>query len=565
MAILEVKQLHFTFPDAELPALDEVSLSIESGSFVLLCGPTGCGKTTLLRHMKPELYPVGMRQGQVNYEGEDLLALISTKSTSDIGMVMQHPDSQIVMENVRQELVFTLENLGLPTAVIRSRMAEVAHFFGMESWLDKRTDELSGGQKQMLNLASVLLLQPRVLLLDEPTAQLDPVAAKQFLYNIQRLNRELGITIIISEHRIEDILPVVDQVVLLNQGRIECRGMPSEAVSYIVKAETEAYRAFLPAAAKLYQLFREHSLCPVKPNVPLSVKEGREWLDSLSVVKPPWIDANILPSRSSTSAEPVVLEMNDVIYGYRSDEELVLRRLSLVLRERECLALLGGNGAGKTTLLRLATGLLKPLRGEIRLGGKSLRTVAESAIFRTIGFLPQNPMTFFICDTVREELLLSAHSIMAGKEADVEIEKLIQVFDLNSVLNRHPHDLSGGERQKAALACVLLRRPSILLLDEPTKGIDPKAKEKLSGYLHDLHREGLTILMATHDAEFAAQVATWCAMLFDGEITSQGLPHDIFSQQYFYTTTINRIARHHYPYALHEEDVLRLWKDNINV
>jgi energy-coupling factor transporter ATP-binding protein EcfA2 len=558
MEKLEVRQLYFTFPDEVSPAIDGVSLHIAEGSFVLLCGPTGCGKTTLLRHMKPELVPVGEREGQVLYQGIEMYGKGQTTRIppGDIGMVMQHPDSQIVMENVRQELVFGLENLGLDTPTIRSRMAEIAHYYDMESWMDQQTDELSGGQKQLLNLASVLVLQPKVLLLDEPTAQLDPIAAKQFLQTVRRLNQELGMTVIMSEHRLNDAMPIADRVLIMNEGAIVFDGDRVEAANYMWFEQQEKLRTYLPTPSRLFFALEEAAERGI---VPLNVKEGRtwfnHWMGNHTGVE---ISSNDASADHTNDQEETLLQLSDVTFRYDSDEPLVLNRLSLDVRSNEWVALLGGNAAGKSTVLHIAAGLLKPLRGQVCLEGNKMNRMSDKQLYRTIGFLPQNPMTYFVCDTVQEEIDLAAVRA-AGVGLTQHAQQMISKLALEKLLGRHPHDLSGGEQQKLALACVLLGQPRILLLDEPTKGLDPEAKHQLAAILRSLHQEGLTLLMVTHDVEFAASTATRCCLLFDGEIASSGTPRRFFSQNYFYTTSINRMVRHQLPEALTEEDVIQLW------
>ncbi len=571
MEKLEIRNLYFAFPDADSNAINGVSLEIAEGSFVLVCGSTGCGKTTLLRHLKPELTPVGVRSGQVLYKGIDMYDEAQTKRIppGDIGMVMQHPDSQIVMENVRQELVFGLENLGFDTPTIRSRMAEMAHYFDMESWMDQLTDELSGGQKQLVNLASVIVLQPKVLLLDEPTAQLDPIAAKQFMQTIRRLNQELGVTVIMSEHRLDDALPIADRVLVMDEGTIIFDGDRTEAAIYMWQESRDRFKAYLPAPSMLY-LSLEKDV--TKTTVPLSVKEGRSWFDAWAcnhsedrIASSPGNSSpqdQIARSRfhgGVKGSQQPLLRMDEVSFGYSEEQPLVLNRLSLELRSNEWLALLGGNAAGKSTLLHMAAGLIKPLKGQIWLEGNKLKSISSKQLYRTIGLLPQNPMAYFVCNTVQEELTLAAQRI-EGSGSTQQARQMALKFSLDSLLTRHPHDLSGGEQQKLALGCVLLGQPRILLLDEPTKGLDPESKLQLISMLKNLHQEGLTLLMVTHDIEFAAATATRCSLLFDGEVASNGTPHEFFSQNYFYTTSINRMVRHHLPEALIEEDVTRLWQ-----
>jgi energy-coupling factor transporter ATP-binding protein EcfA2 len=427
----------------------------------------------------------------------------------------------------------------------------------LESWMDQQTDELSGGQKQLLNLASVLVLQPKVLLLDEPTAQLDPIAAKQFLQTIRRLNQELGMTVIMSEHRLNDAMPIADRVLIMNEGSILFDGDCVEAANYMWHDQQGRFRAYLPAPSKLYFALEKDALSGV---VPLNVKEGRSWFDAWMAsshfnLKP---DSLISSHPKADINQQPLLRLSEVTFRYAADEPLVLNRLSLELRGNEWLALLGGNAAGKSTLLHIAAGLLKPLKGQVWLEGSKLSSISSKQLYRTIGFLPQNPMTYFVCDTVQEELILATQRINNADAAQL-VKQMTSKLSLEKLLSRHPHDLSGGEQQKLALACVLLGQPRMLLLDEPTKGLDPEAKLNLAAILRTLHQEGLTLLMVTHDIEFAASTATRCCLLFDGEVASSGSPREFFSQNYFYTTAVNRMVRHHLPEALLEEDVNRLW------
>lgn len=602
MARIEVEQMRFTYPGGAEAALSDVTLDIASGSFVLLGGPSGCGKTTLLRLLKPELRPAGELSGRALLDGRPLEQLAPLESACRIGMVMQHPDSQIVMESVRQELVFTLENIGLATEEIRTRVAELAHDFGISHWLDDHTFELSGGRKQLLNLASVLLLQPDVLLLDEPTAQLDPIAARQFLHTVGRLNRELGMTVVMSEHRLEEALPLADRVVLLERGAVRTDGTAREAAAYLAAARP----AYAPAAASLHALLagRVPAGEAGASSVPVSVREGRLWFERAAYAALPTKaavpgaaggDAGAGADRADKdgnggnggnggstdgceAAERVradrdeakrgqaarrsvapLLALERVSFGRSRPQPLVLRGLSLQVRSGECVALLGGNGAGKTTLLHLAAGLLRPVRGEALLDGRPLGKIADARLYRELALLPQNTLSFFAAETAGEELEDALRSLGDDGRPD-ERDRLVDLFGLRPLLGRHPHDLSGGERQKLALAAALLRKPRLLLLDEPTKGVDPEAKRELAELLRQRVSGGLTVLLATHDAEFAAATATRCALLFDGEIAAEGAPGSFFAGHYYYTTAINRIVRRRWPHAVTEEEALQLWE-----
>lgn len=534
----------------------------------MLCGPSGSGKTTLLRHLKRGLAPVGTLSGILAYKGQPLDRLPEAVAAGEIGMVFQHPDAQIVMDTVWHELAFSMENLGMPPAVMRTRLAEICGWFGLEPLLYQPVHELSGGQKQLLNLASVLLLQPRVLLLDEPTSQLDPVAAREFLTALQRLNEEMSVTVIISEHRLEEVLPLADRVIMLDGGILKADADPRTFAGH-TGGELAAARDYLPAAARLYLPLAPEAAAAAPETIPLTVREGRRWLHSQAAAQPAVSGTgtgqlSVLPtahgfrqeSASASAAHApapspsgVLLTCREVTFRYAKEEQEVLKKLSLTLRQGEFLAVMGGNGAGKSTLLHVLSGLLKPQRGK-----------TELARGKKTALLAQNPLLYFSHDTVAEELRhMAGYAGLTGEEAEREIAALLDVFRLREVLESHPHDLSGGQQQQAALAMMMLLKPDILLLDEPTKGLDPAAKDRLAALLQELRDQGASILMVTHDVEFAARHVTRCALLFDGSITADGPPAEFFSSNYYYTTAVNRMVRDWLPQALTTEDVMKAW------
>lgn len=516
----------------------------------MLCGPSGGGKTTLLRHLKRELTPVGSGSGSVRYKGQLLADLAAETAAGEIGIVFQNPDAQIVMDTVWHELAFSMENLGYSPSVMRSRLAEIAGLFGLEPLLYKSVHELSGGQKQLLNLASVLLLQPKLLLLDEPTSQLDPVAAREFIQTLHRLNEEMSMTIIISEHRLEEVLPLADRVLLLQDGVLQAQGSPRQFVRGAGNDLRLSRHAYLPTASRLFLNLAPGAASMPLETIPLTVREGKRWLESLGAVQR-YEGTDKEPPKLQVSGTPL-LGCREVTFRYQKDGPEVLKKLTLSLYQGELLAVMGGNGAGKSTLLHVLSGLAKPQRGKV-----------ELAKGVTTGFLAQNPLLYFSYDTAADELRHMAEIAgLTPEEEKRETDRLLEVFQLHSVLASHPHDLSGGQQQKLALAMVMLLKPGILLLDEPTKGLDPVAKERFAALLDHLLGQGMSIIMVTHDVEFAARHASRCALLFDGSITSQGTPADFFSSNYFYTTVVNRMVRELLPQALTIEDVISAWPDS---
>lgn len=513
---LEIQGLSFSYADKKI--LDNISLAISKGEFVTLCGKTGCGKTTLLRLLKRELQPKGKLSGRILYNGIPLEMLDEKSSVCKIGFVMQNPDSQIITDKVYHELAFGLESLGLDNATIKRKIAETACYFGIEDLFYKNIYELSGGQKQLLNLAAVTAMNPELMILDEPTAQLDPIAREGFLNTLKKLNRDLSVTVIIAEHSLEDILTMSDRLIALEDGKIIYNASP-KMVCQATKKSPYLFTA-MPSAVRLSAPFlKENEPCP------LSVRETAKYISEKLTFKPIEI-----PQR--THSKNVVLSLNDVSFRYSKESADILHHLSLELFENEILFILGGNGAGKTTFLNTAAGLLKHRTGSIKIFGKKLSYYKDKTLYKnTLALLPQDVKTVFAKDTVAEEL------------AETNASPDSYGFDILHLLEKHPYDLSGGEQQLCALIKILAGKPKILLLDEPTKGADSSMKQKIAEILLKLKESGISMIIVSHDIEFASSCADRCAMLFGGELISEGEPHDFFSQNSFYTTAVNKIMR----------------------
>ena len=547
MDILQIDNLSFRYPGAQSKALDGISFRVRAGEFVVICGESGCGKTTLLKMLKRELSPHGEKSGGILYNGMDQAALDDRTAACEIGYVLQNPENQVVTDKVWHELAFGLESLGFPTDVIRRRVSEMASYFGIQTWFRKNTNELSGGQKQMLNLASIMAMQPKILILD-------PIAAADFIATLQKLNRELGLTIVLVEHRLEEVFPIADRVMMMEQGRILLFDRPEIVGTQLRDLHAGHHMlAGLPSAVRIFNALEVNAPCP------LTVKEGRDFLsghfgsavDHLDI--PPYVHR-----------DQVAVEMKNVWFRYERDLPDVLRGVTFSVYEGETFCILGGNGTGKTTTLSVLAGLNKAYRGKTLIGGKKIGEYKGSALYRhNVALLPQNPQTVFLKKTVREDFQEICKVMEYGKEErQTLIEETAGKLGISHLLDKHPYDLSGGEQQKAALAKMLLLKPKILLLDELTKGIDAHSKENLSGILCDLKADGITIVIVTHDVEFAAVNADRCALFFDGEITSIDTPAAFFSDNNFYTTAANRIARHLYTNAVTCEDVAELCRLN---
>lgn len=548
MESYKIENLSFAYPNRESKALDNICLTIEQGEFVTLCGKSGCGKTTLLRLLKPALAPCGELHGSIYFGGRSLCTLDAREQACEIGFVLQNPDSGIVTDKVWHELAFGAESLGLSTPEIRARVSEMASFFGIQTWFHKNVTELSGGQKQLLSLASVMVMQPSVLILDEPTSQLDPIAAQEFLNTLKKLNRELGTTVILTEHRLEDAFPMSDRAVVMDGGKIIANAAPEEVCQILKTLKHDMYSA-LPAPMRIYGAVDGGSDCP------LTVREGRAWLEKYSEQNT--LRPELIPEpkpRKQTAAAAV--EVKDAWFRYEKNLPDVIKGLNVKIGKGELFAVVGGNGAGKTTALSLIAGLSTPYRGEVLINGESISRIHD--LYRgVLGVLPQNPQTLFVKKTVYLDMLQSLSETKASnEEKQRRIKEISSLCRIDGLLECHPYDLSGGEQQRAALAKVLLHSPQILLLDEPTKGMDAHFKEIFADILHCLTENGVTVIMVSHDIEFCAEHADRCALVFDGSIVSSGEPREFFAGKSFYTTSANRMARAKLPKAVLAEDII---------
>lgn len=619
MEILKIENLAFRYPNTEFSAIHNISLRVNEGDFVVLCGKSGCGKTTLLRLIKRELEPHGYKEGTIWFDGELLENLTNEKAATEIGFVMQNPENQIVMDKVWHELAFGLESLGLPNDIMKRRIAEMANYFGIHTWYHKNTYELSGGQKQLLNLASVMVMKPKLLILDEPSSQLDPIASFEFISTLHKINEELGITIIMSEHHLEEVLSFATKVAVLEAGELIAYDKPKNILKCLVKLKKEELIRGLPSAVRIFHALSKKEECP------LTVKEGREFLskhflaeDKKTMIGKEQIDkkkidiektviGNINTEKKDTKngeskkkgaykkytekkdkgkrelgkrkiglkdtdikevemrneekkdtdmkeafikskntlQSNSIIEMKNVWFRYEQELPDILTSVNIDISEGEIFTIIGGNGSGKTTLLRVIAGLNYAYSGRVKIAGKRIEKYKKGELYHNlIAYLPQNPQAMFIKQTVYEDYMEIRKVTQLRKEKFLEeIDKIANNLEIRQLLYSHPYDLSGGEQQKVALGKLLLLHPKILLLDEPTKGLDAFSKQTLAGLLENLSLEGKTIVMVTHDIEFAAEVSTRCGLFFDGNVMSVDDGKEFFKGNTFYTTAANRIAR----------------------
>lgn len=555
METLVFKHVDFSYPDSDRKALSDISFSIQESEFVLVCGRSGGGKSTLMRHMKKSLIPYGIGEGEIEYCGENLMELDARKDASEIGYVSQDPENQIVTDKVWHELAFGLENLGFPNGVIDRRVAEMASYFGIQSWFRKDTCELSGGQKQILNLAAIMAMQPKLIVLDEPTSQLDPVAATEFLNTLRRINQELGTTIVITEHRLEEVFTLADRVLLMDRSELIFDGRPEELPQFLCRQGRDDLSGMLPTPVRISLALQKDRY--EIGNVPMTVREGRSWLSAhygtAQIRKPDRVKSE---KREESEA---VIQLKNVWFRYDRPLEDIVRDLSVTVRKGELFALLGGNGTGKSTTLGLISGRLKAWRGKILINGRRIETYRGKELFSgCLGVLPQNPASVFTEITLEEELYEAVPEEYAQAQKLQKTAEMAEKMGLAGLEKLHPYDLSGGEKQRLALGKILLQRPQILLLDEPTKGLDPFFKKTLADIFASLKQEGMTIFMISHDIEFCGAYADRCAMLFDGNIRSADDPVAFFGGNSFYTTAANRMARHLFDEIVTCEDVIEV-------
>lgn len=599
MDILDVQKLTFAYPDTTAeyggvylePALKEASFCVAQGDFLVILGSSGCGKTTLLKLLKPVLAPHGKKSGSIFFNGADIESLSYEELASDIGFVMQDVNAQLVTDEVWHELAFGLESLGCSNSMIKRRVAEMTSFFGLSGIFHKKVWELSGGQKQMVNLASVMAMNPKLLILDEPTSQLDPIAAEEFVACLTRINRELGTTIIMTEHRLEEVLPVCTKVMAMEDGQVTAFGPLRECMAEL--CTDGRYMGFMTAATRVYAGVSKdkkkyhadmtHNEDEIHANesvavdniysLPVSVGEGRSYLAELlknttltggSSHESELCDKTIeeektfinIGKNKMTVDEKIVSDKhvstgNDILvckslcYAYDKAGDDIVNKLTLSVREGEILSISGGNGSGKTTFLKLIAGIMEPDNGRIRV-----------AAGRRTALLPQNPTDLFTRNTVRDELVCTQDSVEneISYEAVADVVRTCMMEDL---LLRHPYDLSGGEQQRLALAKLMLIDPDIFLLDEPTKGIDPEFKLEYGDILKQLKTRGKTIIIVSHDIEWEASISDRCALMFDGSIAAIEPVKDFFSGNHFYTTAAARIAGGMIENAITVEDIFK--------
>lgn len=559
MEILRGENLSFKYAGGKDNAISDVSFSINEGEFIVVMGESGCGKTTLLRLIKKEMIPAGEKNGSIYYKQTKVEDMDERSAVADIGFVMQKVETQIVTDRVYHELAFVLESLSYKTEEIRIKVGEMASYFGIQGLFRKRTDELSGGEKQLLNLASVMVTSPKLLILDEPTSQLDPIAASDFIATLKKLNKEFGLTIILVEHRLEEVFSIADRIMVMEEGKIIYFDTPSNTGKYL------SNHKMLKGAPKAVMLYKEME--GIGGKCPVNVKEGREYiLKNFNNKIRSFKEINI-EEEAFLGVENInenAIELKNVWFRYHKEEKDILRGINLTVKKGEVFTLLGGNGTGKSTTLSVISGLKKHYRGKVLINGRKIKDFKRNELYReNLSLLPQDPVTVFVKSEVYSDYvdILKAHEIKGN--IDERIDEVAKMLGICELLHKHPYDLSGGEQQKCAIGKILLIMPKIILLDEPTKGIDGCGKEELIKIVGLLKNRGITVVIVTHDVEFAADISDSCGLLFDGEILAKASPKDFFAKNNFYTTAVNRMSRDIYEDVITLKELVWIIKENM--
>jgi energy-coupling factor transporter ATP-binding protein EcfA2 len=537
--MIELHDVTYSYPEAARPVLQNLSLTVQEGEFLLVVGPSGSGKSTLLRCLNglaPHFYG-GRLTGRVRVCGQDPVAAAPRQMSRYVGFVFQDPETQFVVDAVEDELVFALENHAVPQVTMRKRVEEVLDQLAIAHLRHRRVGSLSGGEKQRVAIAAVLTLQPRLLVLDEPTSQLDPQAAEEVLDALLRLNHDLGLTIVLSEHRLERVTQYADRILYLpGDGQPPLLGEPRHVLAQI---------DFTPPLVTLGKALGWQPL-------PLTLKEARPHAQKLQPLNQPsslpiyqlpttnYQSTDYQPTNLPTTTLPTSpsIQIRDLWHAYNGHQ--ALKGVNLDIAPGELVALMGRNGAGKTTLLKHIVGLLKPKQGRVTVMGLDTRQADQQAIVAHVGYVPQNPAALLFADTVRQELDFTRRSrgmALGG------YEPLLETLGLAADADRYPRDLSVGERQRTALAAVLVAEPAIILLDEPTRGLDYRQKAALTAFLQREKARGRTVLLATHDVELVAACADRVILLGDGQVVVDGSTREVMTDSLVFASQVNKLFR----------------------
>lgn len=520
MEMINIKNVTYWYPDADIPSLININLTVNEGDFILVTGSSGCGKSTLMRLFNGIVpnYFGGKIKGEVILKGKPITKCTRLEIAKTTGVVYQHPEKQIVLSDVEREIAFGLENLNMDLNLMKRNVAEVISFLNLSSKRDKSIDEISGGEKQKVAIASVIAMDPDILLFDEPTSQLDPVSAGEVLNTIKKLNTDFGKTVVLIEQRLDRCFDMASRIIFMDNGRIIDEGTPKNIPQKIDE------KCFLPHVS---YIFKKSGY----KNVPINVNEARKLIDNVDF-------KSYAPI--SNKPEDRVMEVKNLCFEYAKGQP-ALKNVSFFINKGEVLTVMGENGAGKTTLFKIIAGLIDNYRGEIKFKGKSIKNLKIKDRIKIIGYLSQNPNDYFGRDNVFDEAAYSLKNI--NEYSKEQVENILKELDIFKLKNRNPRDLSGGEKQRAAIACVLVLNPDILILDEPTRGMDADSKERLGILIRKISETGKSVVIITHDSDFAADYSDRTLMMFNGEITAFGKSIDILYDSIYYSPQVSKVFK----------------------
>lgn len=514
-----VENLTFRYAGSEDDALKDINLTVKEGEFILIAGPSGCGKSTLIRlinRLIPDYYG-GTIEGEVYLKGHNIENMKREEIVKSVGMVFQHPEKQIVFQEVEREIAFGLENLNTDLSMMKRNVAEAISLLGINSIRSKQTNEISGGQKQKIAIASVISMNPDILLFDEPVSQLDPISAEEVLDSILKLNRDLGKTIILVEQRLDKCFSIADRIIFMENGRIVGEGNSSNIPQTISK------RYHLPNIAYIF-----HEAGCKRP--PSTVKTGRCMIEKMT------IKSHI--NEEVRTLGDIVLNVKKLGFEYERGIK-TLKNVTFELHKNEILAVMGENGAGKSTLFKIISGIIERYSGDVSIGGVSCKRMPIAERIKKIGYLSQNPNDYFGRKTVFDEVAYTLKNL--GEYNEAKVNSIIDKLGLSELKDRNPRDLSGGEKQRVGIAATIVSEPDIIILDEPTRGMDAQSKHNLGLLLQELSLEGKAIVLITHDADFAGDYADTVMLMFDGEITAHGRANDIMCGSIYYSPQITKV------------------------
>lgn len=582
MEELLVKNLNYSYPGANQPSLKDLNFKVERGAFFLLTGLSGSGKTSLLKQIHPSLSST-KAEGEIYWRGKEISRYGPRQIAQGMSYVPQNPKEGIVTDKVWHELSFTLENLGIESKEIRLRVGEIASYFSMEDWMEADTSQLSGGQEQLLNLASALVTHPSLLLLDEPRSQLDPIQASRFLEHLARINRDFGISIIIADHRMDELLEYCDRMLVLDHGSISYLGEPRQVALDLMKKKDPMGLALPQASLFDFELARRSkekgTFRDLGQNLSLSVKEAKDHFKDFLDQNPILVkgqaetfkdtlgpldserrkkgeDSDYLTQNplAGNSLLPVPrIRVENLYFRYDKEGPDVLEDCSLDLELGKIHGLLGGNGSGKTSLLKILMAILPLQEGKIRLikekASGIFRKKEERKAYEAMSksYMPQDPTLLFAYDSLEEEL----------KSLGIDNpQAYLDFYHFDKDLEANPFELSGGEKQIFALLKLLAKDADLIFLDEPSKGLDIGWKKVLGDILGQLKDQGKTIILVSHDTELLAKLCDQCHFLFQGKILLSASTQDFFASTLFYSTQIHQILGPIFPQAIRLDQAL---------